>query len=198
MHHCESCADEYLVWPSYCVEALKEIRATVGTPKHFRMIVALRDGSETLLANYRMFTHWGWIHWRPSDGNGTFNKFVRKQLDALRQCNSTLYRTPALLEDLRAPELLAYFNKCWRGSWDRPLDYALPYVCLRAWLAAGFARKQFLLVHSANLRRMRATPFLRAIANFTGLFYNHRASPLQLSNPKGDFQHPLRVMSHES
>eukprot|EP00967_Tisochrysis_lutea_P139905 scaffold254767_cov33-Tisochrysis_lutea.AAC.4 len=42
------------------------------------------------------------------------------------------------------------------GVWKRFVTNSLHYVCLRAWLAAGFDRSQFLVIRSEQLRVMTA------------------------------------------
>ena len=76
------------------------------------------------------------------------------------------------MEALPGDEVLAYFGKCWQGVWRAFVTNAMPYVCLRAWLAAGFKREQFLLVPSSRLRSIRAPALVSKIAQFTGLHYN--------------------------
>lgn len=88
----------------------------------------------------------------------------------------TLYDSPRLLARLPAAEVLAYFGKCWRGgSWRELVTNAMPHVCVRAWLAAGFRKEQFLLVPSARLRTVEAGALVSALANFTGLHLNQEA-----------------------
>ena len=99
----------------------------------------------------------------------------RRQLDRLselRQCNATLFAEPELLATLPPDELLVYFGKCWVGTWRSFLTNALPYVCVRAWLAAGFKPHQLLLLRSEQLRTATADEFLTLVANHTGLHYN--------------------------
>ena len=97
---------------------------------------------------------------------------MRTQLAALRRCNQTLYEQPRLLARLPPEEILTYFGLCWRGTWRDHVTNILPYVCVRSWLAAGFAPHQFMLVRQTKLRTARAKPLLAALANFTGLHYN--------------------------
>ena len=97
---------------------------------------------------------------------------MRAQLDALQTCNRSLYDDPSRLGALPPAELLSYFASCWRGTWREFVPNALPYVCLRAWLAAGFRREQFLVVRSDVLRSVRASRLLAVLSNHTGLHYN--------------------------
>ena len=97
---------------------------------------------------------------------------VTAQLKQLRECNETLYHSPYLLRDLPAHEVLTYFGRCWRGSWRHFVANAMPYVCVRAWMATGFQHHQFMLVRQGRLREATADKLLPALANFTGLHYN--------------------------
>lgn len=97
---------------------------------------------------------------------------VVSQLQTLKRCNRTLYAAPSLLRALPADELLRYFGKCWRGVWRDFVANSMPYVCVRAWMAAGFGAHQFMLVRQELLRQASATPLLGALSNFTGLHYN--------------------------
>ena len=101
---------------------------------------------------------------------------VTAQLDALRECNQTLYAEPLRLRNLPAAEILAYFGRCWRGTWRDFVPNAMPYVCVRAWMAAGFRPHQFMLVRQHKLRAARSHQLLAALSNFTGLHYNQKVA----------------------
>ena len=81
---------------------------------------------------------------------------------------------PHAVRGARAPRARARVRpaKHAGGVWRAFVTNAMPYVCLRAWLAAGFKREQFLLVPSARLRSIRAPALVSKIAQFTGLHYN--------------------------
>ena len=113
-----------------------------------------------------MFIQWGWVRTTNLESD------VRAQLKALRVCNETLYTHPERLSTLRGEEMLGYFGRCWRGTWQNFVANSMPYVCLRSWIATGFRRHQFMLVPQARLRRSKADVLLPALANFTGLHYN--------------------------
>ena len=119
-----------------------------------------------ITSSYKMFVEWKWVR------SDNLSAEVVTQQAALRKCNRTLYEEPERLEALPGDEVLAYFGKCWQGVWRAFVTNAMPYVCLRAWLAAGFKREQFLLVPSARLRSIRAPALVSKIAQFTGLHYN--------------------------
>lgn len=97
---------------------------------------------------------------------------VVDQLEQLRRCNGTLYTNPRLLATLPGPEVLSYFGRCWNGVWKAYVTNALPYVCIRSWLAAGFDKSQISVLPQARLRNMTAPQLLGAVADATGLHYN--------------------------
>ena len=69
--------------------------------------------------------------------------------------------------------MLRYFESCWGdGVWRNFVTNSLHYVCLRAWIAAGFSREQLLLLSSEKLRTLQAHELVDALANFTGLHHN--------------------------
>ena len=147
-------------------KALRNLVGSIGTPEHFRLLILLRPPNKMLSASYKMFVQWGWVR------SASLNDDVRAQLHALDKCNSTLYRQPSLLRKLPADEILAYFGKCWRGTWRDHVTNILPYVCLSAWVAAGFQPHQFRVVRQEKMRSLRAPQLLTALSNFTGLTYN--------------------------
>ena len=146
-------------------KALKNLAGTLGAPRHFKMLLLTRSPIGMINASYKMFIQWNWV--RTSD----LASDVRAQLKALRECNETLYARPQLLSSLPAPEVLTYFGRCWRGTWRDFVANAMPYVCLRAWMAAGFGPEQFMLVRQARLRKAKADALLAQLSNFTGLHY---------------------------
>ncbi len=146
--------------------ALRNLASSLGTPAHFRMLVLTRRPLEMIIASYKMFVEWNWV--RTAD----LSSDVRTQLAGLKKCNATLYHQPQTLADLPAAELLHYFGSCWRGIWRDFVANSLPYVCIRAWLAAGFRKEQFLVVRSERLRTASALGLVAAVANFTGLHMN--------------------------
>lgn len=113
-----------------------------------------------------MFIQWGWVRTPNLDSD------VKAQLSALKTCNLTLYDHPELLASLPGEEMLFYFGRCWRGTWNSFVPNSMPFVCLSSWLAAGFKPSQFLLVPQSKLREFKADRLLPALANFTGLHYN--------------------------
>jgi hypothetical protein len=149
-------------------KALRNLASTVGTPRHFRILVLHRAPIGMINASYKMFIQWGWV--RTAD----LESDVLAQLKALRECNETLYARPELLQSAGAAELLTYFGRCWRGHWREFVANSMPYVCLRAWMAAGFRSEQFMLVRQERLRTVRAPELLTAVSNFTGLTYNRQ------------------------
>lgn len=88
--------------------------------------------------------------------SANLEKDVTAQLDALQSCNRTLYQRPDLLATLAPAEMLTYFGKCWRGTWRDHVTNILPFVCVRAWLAAGFQASQFMIMRSEKLRGSRS------------------------------------------
>ena len=147
-------------------KALKNLAGSLGAPAHFRMMLLVREPLQVITSSYKMFVEWKWVR------SDNLSAEVVTQLGALRKCNRTLYEEPERLEALPGDEVLAYFGKCWQGVWRAFVTNAMPYVCLRAWLAAGFKREQFLLVPSARLRSIRAPALVSKLAQFTGLHYN--------------------------
>lgn len=63
-----------------------------------------------------------------------------------------------------APSPISYPPSRPDGVWKRYVPNSLHYVCLRAWLAAGFDRSQFLLVKSERLRTMTAHELVGAVS----------------------------------
>lgn len=114
----------------------------------------------------QMFIQWGWVR------TPNLESDVQAQLKALRLCNESLYMHPERLRTLRGEEMLNYFGRCWRGTWQNFVANSMPYVCLRSWIATGFRPQQFMLVQQAQLRKARAHVLLAVLANFTGLHYN--------------------------
>ena len=114
----------------------------------------------------QMFIQWGWVR------TPNLESDVQAQLKALRLCNESLYEHPERLSTLRGEEMLNYFGRCWRGTWQNFVANSMPYVCLRSWIATGFRPQQFMLVPQAQLRKAHAHVLLPALANFTGLHYN--------------------------
>ena len=147
-------------------KALRNLASSLGAPAHFRMLVLHRRPMDMINASYKMFIQWGWV--RSSD----LEADVTRQLAELRACNRTLYDDPAALGGLSHREVLGYFGRCWRGAWKDFVTNSMPYVCLRSWMAVGFAAEQFMLVRQERLKRARASDLLGAVSNFTGLHYN--------------------------
>lgn len=112
-------------------KALRNLAGSLGAPRHFRMLLLTRRPIEMITASYKMFVQWGWVRSSNLDAD------VRAQLNALRSCNATLYAEPALLRTLPAHETLAYFGRCWRGSWRDFVANSMPFTCVSAWIAAG-------------------------------------------------------------
>ena len=148
--------------PNYlCSPAsLRSLTRSLGTPAHFRMLLVMRSGLGTFQANcrmfahwkgnpnptpnpgtlqasYRMFTHWKWIR----SSAVSFDKFVRSQLDRLRNCNRTLYDRPESILVAPPHEVRTYFDRCFRGTWQDSLHVVLPNVCVRAYAAAASTRR---------------------------------------------------------
>ena len=147
-------------------KALRNLAGSIGAPAHFRLMLLVRNPLSMLAASYKMFVRWGWVR------SANLEKDVTTQLSALKLCNGTLYDQPELLRKLPPDEMLAYFGKCWRGTWHDHVTNILPFVCVSSWLAAGFQPHQFMLVRQEKLKSLPATTLLPTIANFTGLHYN--------------------------
>ena len=147
-------------------KALRNLAGSIGAPSHFRMLLLTRSTIGMINASYKMFIQWNWV--RSSD----LQSDVQSQLDQLKRCNKTLYDDPSLLPTLPPQEVLVYFGRCWRGTWRDFVPNAMPYVCVRSWMAAGFQPSQFMLVRQQTLRASKSDTLLSQISNFTGLTYN--------------------------
>ena len=58
------------------------------------------------------------------------------------------------------------------GVWRTFVTNALPFVCARSWIAAGFMPSQFAVLHQAHMRKMTAHKLLSGLEAATGLHYN--------------------------
>ena len=147
-------------------KALRNMVGSVGAPTHFKLMLLLRPPREAIIASYKMFVRWGWVR---SD-NLTLE--VVQQLDRLSKCNRSLYDHPKRLASLPGEEVLQYFGRCWNGVWRTFVTNALPFVCARSWIAAGFKPSQFAVLHQARMRKMTAPELLSGLEAATGLHYN--------------------------
>lgn len=155
--------------PNYLcsVKSLRNLRLSVGAPRHWRLLLVMRTPLDALTSSYKMFVQWGWVR------SANLSSDVMPQLRRLRRCNPRLYDSPELLGSLSDEQVLRYFESCWGdGVWRNFVTNSLHYVCLRAWIAAGFSREQLLLLSSEKLRTLQAHELVDALANFTGLHHN--------------------------
>ena len=147
-------------------QALRNMVGSVGTPAHFKLMLLLRPPREAVIASYKMFVRWGWVR------SANLTQDVVQQLDRLSKCNRSLYDEPARLASLPGEEVLQYFGRCWNGVWRSFVTNAMPFVCARSWVAAGFQPSQFAVLHQARLRKMTAPELLSGLEAATGLHYN--------------------------
>ena len=129
-----------------------------------RFIVVSRDPIMRAFSEWSMFAlGWQW------DSERKFPAAMRRKLNALRECNATLFQNASLLRTLPTHELTGYLRKCFdRGKAMMYPHTSMYAVCLEH-AFRFFPKNQFLFLRYEDLMKMSAEAIVRLVGHFSGL-----------------------------